>query len=327
MQHAQATRLFRRSTLAVRYVQGAAHISLLALLSLLPLPLAYRLARGLGRLKCVLDVRRRDLCMDALVARLGIDRDEARRMARRAFELQSCENLENWLVPRVREDSIGRLIRFEGLEHLDAALARGKGVVLYSGHIWGTRLCIVGLGLLGYRMVTVRRRRDFDDQPVHRWLFDRYRRAVESGLGGRILAAVGRDGSMAIGALCVNALRRNEIVALKPDRLFKKTLRPGDIDVPFLNGMARFRPGGVLLARATGAALLSLWIHRPDDFLPGRCVIGPPILDDGGDVRLVVEAQAAQMEAHVRLDPACLRPWLARWPTRRRYSRSRASAI
>ncbi len=301
-------------------------MSLLALLSLLPLPLAYRLARGVGRLRCVLDVKRRDACVDALVARLGVDRDEARRIARRSFELRSCEDLENWLVPRVRKDSIGRLIRFEGLEHLDAALARGRGVVLYSGHIWSTRLCIVGLGLLGYKVVTVRRRRDFDDQPVQRWLFDRYRRTVETGLEGRILASAGRDGSMAIGALCVNALRRNEIVALKPDRLFKKNMRPGDVEVHFLNGMARFRPGGVHLARSTGAALLSLWIHRPDDFLPGRCVIGPPILDDGGDIRLAVEAQAAQMEANARLDPACLRPWLARRPAfGQKGSRRRAS--
>lgn len=312
--------MFRLSTRVLRYAQSLAYVSVLALLSLLPLRLAYRVARGMSRVWCALDVTRRKATTAALAARLQIDRAQAEPITRRSFELMCCDDLESWLIPRLSRASVGRLICFEGLGHLDAALARGRGAVLYSGHIWGSRLCIVGLGLLGYRIAVVRLRLNVGSRdPVRRWLFDRYRRTVETRLGLRILGSGGRDGRMAIGPLCVSALRRNEIVALKSDRLYKKNTRPGDLDVSFLDGEARFRPGGAVVARAAGAPLLSIWVHRPVDLLPSQCVIGPPV-EAGGDVSVVVAAQAARIEAEVRHDPACLRAWLSPRITRVKFS-------
>jgi len=142
-------------------------------------------------------------------------------------------------------------------------------------------------------------------------LFQRYRKTFEDKLGGRILTSVEQDGSTALGPLCVNALRKNEIIVLKPDVLSLRKTRAGDLDVSFLNGEQRFRPGGALIARAAGAPLLSVSIHRPLDFLPTRCVIGPPV-EVAGDIRAVVEAQATRMEAEVRQDPACWSAWLVR---------------
>jgi lauroyl/myristoyl acyltransferase len=327
--------MFRVSTGVVRYAQSLAYLSFLTLLSLLPLPLAYRVARGMGRVVCALDVARRKASTAALASRLGIDRPQAERIARRSFELMCCDDLEGWLVPRVSKELVGRLIRFEGLDHLDAALGRGKGAVLYSGHIWGTRLCVVGLALLGYRVVRVRRSRRHqlrgeggNPGPVRRWLFDRYRgvaynkaryrKTYETKLGGRILGSVDHDGSMVTGLLCVGALRKNEIVVLRPDLLFRDNTRPGDVDVTFLNGVETFRPSGALVARAVGAPLLSVWVHRPAGLLPSRCVIGPPV-EVVGDIRVAVEAQAARMEAEVRRDPASWTAWLmrsARQPSR-----------
>jgi lauroyl/myristoyl acyltransferase len=332
-----ARRMFRLSTHMVSYVQSLPYLSFLTLVSLLPLALGYRVARAVGRVLCALDGARRKASAASLAARLGIDRAEAERITRRSFELMCCDDLEGWLVPRLGKESIGRLISFEGLDHLDAALARGKGAVLYSGHIWGSRLCIVGLALLGYRVVRVRRNRRYQGQGHERgWLrrhesgkgdafqrrpFDRYRgfatnkaryrRTFETKLGGRSVGSVEPGRSVETGLMCVSALRKNEIVVLKPDLLFRKNTRPGDLDVNFLNGEETFRTGGALIARAAGAPLLSVWVHRPADLLPSRCVIGPPV-EVHGDVRVAVEAQAAQMEAHAREDPASLCAWLCR---------------
>jgi len=337
IRHGYATRMFRLSTHMVRYAQSLPYLSFLTLVSLLPLPLGYRVARAMGRVLCGLDSARRNASTAAVAARLGVDRVQAERITLRSFELMCCEDLEGWLVPRLTKESVGRLISFEGLEHLDAALAHGKGAVLYSGHIWGSRLCIVGLGLLGYRLVRVRRNRrpqprghlrsslrrqepakrdTVDRQPFDRYRGfaankARYRRTFETKLGGRIVGSVEPGGSMETGLMCVSALRNNEIVALRPDLLLRSNSRPGDLDVSFLNGREPFRPGGALMARAAGAPLLSIWLHRSADLRPSRCVIGPPV-EVAGDVRAAVEAQAARIEAEVRQDPACWSAWLIR---------------
>lgn len=329
--------MFRLSTHMLRYAQRLPYFSFLTLVSLLPLPLGYRLAGAMGRLLCGLDSARRNASTAAIAARLGIDRMRAERITRRSFELMCCEDLEGWLAPRLSKESVGRLFSFEGLEHLDEALASGKGAVLYSGHIWGSRLCIVGLGLLGYRVVRVRRNRRHPQQGRARsWLrrgepakrdtvdrrpFDRYRgfaankaryrKQFETRLGGRIVGSVEAGGSIETGLMCVRALRTNEIVALRPDLLLRSNSKPGDLDVSFLNDKEPFRPGGALMARAAGAPLLSVWLHRSADLLPSRCVIGPP-LEVTGDIRAAVEAQAAQIEADVRQDPACWSAWLIR---------------
>jgi len=109
--------------------------------------------------------------------------------------------------------------------------------------------------------------------------------------------------------MCLSALRRNEIVALKPDVVSRKNVHAGDLELTFLNGPETFRPGGALMAKLADAPLIPIWIHLPMDQLPGRCVIGPPLYVQG-DVRTAVQAQAALMEAEVRNDPACWSAWL-----------------
>ena len=303
-------RVFRLSTALQRYARSLVYVSILSLVSLLPLSLAYRTARRLGRLLAAFHPARREACTTRLRARFGMNRADADVIARRAFELKYCDDLDAWLLPRLTRESLVRVISFEGLAHLDAALANGRGAVLYTGHTWGSRLCISGLALLGYPIVLVRRRiKTGSADPARRWLSERSQRTFEADLGGRIVGSADGRGSVAIGAVCVSALRRNEIVLVRPDVVSRKNIRRGDHTVNFLNGEEAFRPGGVLIARAAGSAVIPMSVHRPVNLVPSRCVLGPP-LDQRDDVRATLEAQAAQIEREVRQDPACWTTWL-----------------
>ena len=42
--------------------------------------------------------------------------------------------------PRIHATNLGEWIRFEGLEHFDAAMARGKGVLFFTAHLGGWEL-------------------------------------------------------------------------------------------------------------------------------------------------------------------------------------------
>jgi lauroyl/myristoyl acyltransferase len=278
----------------------------------LPLPLAYRAARQIGHIAATLDTDLWAACIRRLVRRLEVTNAEAERIALRLFELKYCDDLDARLLPGFTRDTVQKLISYQGIENLNEALAQGRGAVLYCGHVWSSRMCVTALALLGYRLVLVRRKREVgsSDNPMRRWLYERAQRFFEAS-GGRVLASGHDEGSVEMGALCVKALRRNEIVVVKPDIVSRRNVRLGDIGFRFLNGQEIFRPGGAMIAWAAGSPLLSLGIHRDPGRIAVRAVIGAP-LEPTPNVRATLAAQVAEIEAEVRSDPACWRTWLTR---------------
>ncbi len=113
------------------------------LLTRLPVGWQLALGRGLGRLAWHLARRRRHigevnlrLCFPDLSA------TERRRLLRahfRALGMGVVETAMSWWLPGRR---LRPLVTLEGLEHLEAALARGRGVILLSAHF--TTLEIAG---------------------------------------------------------------------------------------------------------------------------------------------------------------------------------------
>ena len=59
--------------------------------------------------------------------------NEAERLARDVFRIRSCEVIDLMRL-RGRARSLGKLVEIRGREHLDAALAAGKGAILCSAH-------------------------------------------------------------------------------------------------------------------------------------------------------------------------------------------------
>ena len=58
---------------------------------------------------------------------------EAEPLARDVFRIRTCEVVDLMRL-RGRARSLGRLVEIRGREHLDAALAEGKGAILCSAH-------------------------------------------------------------------------------------------------------------------------------------------------------------------------------------------------
>ena len=118
--------------------------------NLWPLRVQMAVGRGLGFVAYLFSRRDRrvalinvGLCLPGLSAR------ERKRLVRRHFAALGCAVFETGLVWWASDERLRSYIRFEGLEHLQAALERGKGALMLSAHFTTLEMGARALTLVG----------------------------------------------------------------------------------------------------------------------------------------------------------------------------------
>jgi phosphatidylinositol dimannoside acyltransferase len=217
-----------------------------------------------------------------------------------AFRLPSMDHKE-------LQATLGRHI--EGLEHLDAALAAGRGAVLalpHSGN-WD----VAGVFLVGHsgRFTTVAER--LRPESLYR-RFVAYRES----LGFEILPLSG--GAEPTFDVLTRRLHENRVVCLVADR----DLTPAGVHVKFFGEPAKMPAGPARLARNTGAALLPVGCWFTDDGWGFR--VHPPVTvtDVTTTTQAVADAFAADIAEHPEDWHMLQRLWLADSPSRQRRAAS-----
>jgi len=259
------------------------------------------LVRNLAALWYRLDRRHRRITLANLELAYGAELSPAVReqLARRVFGhfvRFAWEMVELLLAPL---PLISRKVIIVGEEHVQAALAQGRGMVAIAAHAGNWEYTVMGYGLK-YRPVAVVGREM--DHPWAAWLA-RYLRQR----GGNSLVAKQRGMKEILGHL-----RQNRVVGIVIDQ---NTTTAGGLLVDFFGHPARTTPVVALLARR-GVPVLPTLSRRLAD---GRhlMVILPPLpqiktADAQADVRRHLELQSRSIEAWVR---TCPEQWL--WLHRR----------
>jgi KDO2-lipid IV(A) lauroyltransferase len=231
---------------------------------------------------------------------------EAERLAREYSRAGSCEAID---IMRLRNGArpLRKLVEFRGREHLEAALAGGKGAILCSAHYGSYRSAFSLIHASGIPVTTIGRwwwNYDPSASPAVRrfWDFAFARRVLRYRQGPNIEPWAGR---IASGVQAVRTLRRNEVVTLLPDALPLEGDESRVVKVPFLGGEATFLPGVVSLARSSGAPVLMVSVNRLADYRHQVVEISPPLSMEG-EPQEVLARCAAVMEANIRTNPA---PW------------------
>jgi KDO2-lipid IV(A) lauroyltransferase len=231
-----------RNAVLARLISGTA-----ALLSIPPLRVAVWIGGVIGATAHVVLRRDRRRTLEHLgIALPEISSYERARIARETFRNagRSFAELAQWSHIQAR---FSELVTIEGVEHVERALARGRGMIAVTGHIGNWELLAAGVAQLGYPMCVVVRR-------VNEDRFDRLIATFRSRAGVR---TVRRDDARGLRNL-VRILREGGVAALLVDQ---DTRGPG-VFVPFFGHPARTPPGAAVLALRTGAPVVGAFIER-----------------------------------------------------------------
>jgi phosphatidylinositol dimannoside acyltransferase len=262
----------------------------------LPAPLAFGLGRVGGRVFHRLDRGRRDALTANLAVVLGpsAGRRELERAVRRGFASYGRYWVEAFRLEGLSAAEIRRRLRIEGREHIDAALAAGRGAIFASPHVGNWDAGGAWLAASGYPATAVVERL----RPAELYeRFAAYRRA----LGLQLLPL--DDGSETLRGV-IRALRAGRLACLVCDR----DLTGGGLEVR-LFGAAALMPGGpATIALKTGAPLLPCAVYH--DRRPGhwRAVVHPPLLpeptgDSRKDTVALTQRLADSFERLIAADP------------------------
>jgi Kdo2-lipid IVA lauroyltransferase/acyltransferase len=273
-----------RSLLAPRYWPAWTVVGFFALVVRLPWPVQLAVGRGIGRLARRFARRRRTITAANLALCLPeLDGGERARILRAHFESLGIGLVELAAAWWLRASRLPRNVRTEGLEHLETALARGKGALLLTAHFTTLEM---GARLLDqfHPVMAVYR-------PHENPVLDRVIR------NGRLRQSAGIIERGDLRGL-LRALRSGAVVWFAPDQAY---LGVRSVEVPFFGVPAPTNTATSRIAEASGAAILPFFVER----LPGsrgyRIRIEPALAQfPGNDVRADAARVNAVLESGIR---------------------------
>lgn len=264
--------------------------------------LAARLAgRVLGRA-----MRGRRLMLSRHLRRVygpGISEAALRRAVAGAFDSYARYWLEAFRLPReTRESLLGRL-EVEGLEHIDSAMAGGKGVVIATAHLGNWDLGGAWFAASGYRPATVVE--PLEPARLFEW-FCSFRRT----LGLEVVPA--GDGAR---TALLHALSEGRMVGLICDR----DLSRRGVDVMFFGERTTLPTGPATLALRAGVSIVPAAVYFRDPG-PHLCWVRPPIDVErrgrlGDDIARITQTVAGELEVLVRRAPDQWHLLQPNWPS------------
>jgi len=122
----------------------------------LPLSFNFFLFEAMGDLACCLKREKRAL----LISRLSVlfphmTCSERMRQVRSCFRNYFVDRLLINLIPHLNHENVHNIAKVQGEEHLNHALAQGRGVLLLHPHFGPSQLPLIYLGHTGYRLAQV----------------------------------------------------------------------------------------------------------------------------------------------------------------------------
>ncbi len=253
------------------------------------------IVRNIALLWYYVDKNTRNQVKDNLSRVIGKDYAHLRKISRELFVNYGIY-LADWakIIGFDSSEVFSYFSKIEGMNFFEEARAKGNGVIILSVHLgnWEMGALVFTHSGIPFNVLTAK---------------DEIADIAQMRTKARVLHNV-RTITIDEGTFffidIVNALKRNEIVAMLVDRYGKGN----GVHVDFFGEKAYFPRGPVLLARATGASVLPAFTVLESD-KKYRSVLGPPIHiewseDKERDVCVNMAKIAHVFEKYIRLYPS-----------------------
>jgi KDO2-lipid IV(A) lauroyltransferase len=286
----------------IRFAIESAGFGLLLLLArLTPRSLLLAIGSAAGTLGRLVDPRHGRIAVENLRLAYGdaLSREEISRIVAACWRHFGRITFDSLAFPRRSASDAGTLVRYEGLEHIRAAYARGKGVLLFSAHYGSWEMVALMQGFLGMPLSLVTR-------PLDNPSLERMLAGLRGGSGNGIIHKRRAVREM------IKTLHEGGGVAIVIDQ----DARGEGVFVPFFGIPASTTPTLALLALRTGAAVMPVVSTLEEDgtyrvrYEPEISVA--PTGDRDADVLRITAECTASIERWVRERPE---QWL--WMHRR----------
>ncbi len=205
-----------------------------------------------------------------------VSEEEVRIITLGVFINLALNFLEFMRLPWLKAKDLKGYVEIEGLEHLEEARSKGKGIIICTAHFGNWELLGATLGLIGFPLEVVVRN---PDTPV----FDNFVAWVRTSSGNR---SIHKKNAM---LRLMRALKGNGTLGILLDQ--NVTRREG-VFINFFGRTACTNKGPALLAAASSSAVLPTFIIR--DGLTHRIVISAPLklVNTGDKEKDVIENTA-----------------------------------
>jgi len=240
-------------------LQAAVFYCLTLAAALLPASVSSRLGAWAGLLIPLIIPKRRAIAVDNITRALPFMKshplwnsscDDPRELARETFKNLGRSLMEVCRLYHGRGEEVIATIELRGREHYEAARAKGKGLIFFSGHCGNWELMALAVGSIFHEDMSVVARRQ--NNPFLNRMVERMRMRYNS-------RVIYKQGALR-GILA--ALRRGELVGMLADQ----AVFPEDgalIDVMGRKAWASKAPA--IIGLKSGAPVLPIFIHREGD--------------------------------------------------------------
>src|SRR3989338_5290422 len=229
---------------------GLAFCSLI--IKFIPGRLLYNFAGYLAILGYHIARKQRNVALESMSIAFGREKtpEENEQIARDSFTFMAKAGAE-LLFLMDRPKLLKERVWIIGKENLDAALARGKGVILVSAHFGNFPLMLARLSLQGYKVAGIMRY--MRDERIESFFSAKRNRLKIKTIYSQPRKLCVEDS--------IRTLRNNELLFIPIDQNFGT----GGVFVDFFGQKAATATGPIVLARRTQASVLPCFIIRQAD--------------------------------------------------------------
>jgi KDO2-lipid IV(A) lauroyltransferase len=289
---------------------GFYYVIIVPLIAFLPAPIAYGIACLQGSVRFRLDKTKRQYILQGLEGVLGDQMSPAERIrvTRDFFRISSCEAVDARRLSG-KGTALTQLVEIRGLEHIEAALAAGKGAILCGAHFGSYVTCSSLIGAQGLPITLIGRtptKLNKNRTLIERIIFHSFFLRPLQGHWQR--PNIQPRGQLDSAIMAAKILRHNELIGVLIDPPVLVADRPRAVPVNFLNGQALLLPGVAEIAQLTGAPVLMTFMRRSKDWRHQVLEISPPISMDG-DALTAFGRCLAVVEAAIRQNPEHWHYW------------------